>query len=404
MSRWATLIVLLWFAMCGAVVTAAEANSAHTAVIGGSPAVSGQFPYLAFVRFQSSEEGFACSGTLVSSNVVLTAAHCVQNVETGIIHRPERFVVYTGTTEWASPARTVSAVSRIAIFPSFTRSGQFAFYGDAAILQLSTPVASPPVKLSTSAPLPGTEGVVVGWGKASPEQEGVSAQLAYGSTVVQSAGYCEGQIGNTFHPVGELCSLDYPTYQSGTCQGDSGGPMLAVQPGTREYVEIGITSHGPEGCPTNKPRTDTRADFVAGWVNARIAELAPAPVIPVTPAPTKVATPKPASSPAVPTLARLSGKVAKTLTREALTDGLGSPFVHRRNYQLSCTEVDSTKQKCSVGWWSGANDYWGSVTIYYVLEGGKTVWNDRYSIKKVNDYCYWHSGHRASCPIRTFQR
>jgi len=44
------------------------------------------------------------------------------------------------------------------------------------------------------------------------------------------------------------------------------------------------------------------------------------------------------------------------------------------------------------------------VTIYYLLEGGKTVWNDRYSIKKVNDYCYWHSGHRASCPIRTFRR
>ena len=311
-----------------ALPTGAKAGSAHTSVIGGTPAASGQFPYLALVHFQNSEEAFSCSGTLVSSNVVLTAAHCVQDVETGVIHRPERYVVYTGTTEWASPARTVSAVSRIAIFPSFTRSGQFALYGDAAILQLSTPVASPPVRLSTSAPVPGTEGIVVGWGKASAAQEGVSAQLAYGSTVVQSAGYCEGQIGSTFHPVGELCSLDYPTYQSATCQGDSGGPMLALQSGTSEYVQIGITSHGPEGCPTNKPRVDTRADFVAVWVNSRIAELAPpSPVTPVTPAPTKVAAPK--TTPP-PTLAALSGRVAKALTREALTDGLGSPFVHRR--------------------------------------------------------------------------
>jgi secreted trypsin-like serine protease len=403
MSRWHSLVfVLILVLPCAVAPSGAEASSAHTSVIGGSPAAAGQFPYLAFVRFQNAEEASACSGTLVSSNVVLTAAHCVMNVETGVIHRPERFVVYTGTTEWASSSRTTSAVSRVAIFPSFTRSGQFALYGDAAILQLSTPVASPPVTLSTSAPAPGTEGIVVGWGKLSAEQEGVSAQLAYGSTVVQSAGYCEGQIGSTFHPVGELCSLDYPTYQSATCNGDSGGPMLALRSGTSEYVQIGITSHGPENCPTDKPRVDTRADFVASWVNSRIAELAPPPpAAPVTPAPTKVAAPK--TTPP-PILARLTAKVAKTLTREALTDGLGSPFMHRRAYRVSCAEVESTKQKCSVGWWSGANDYWGSATIYYLLEGGKTVWNDRYSIKKVNDYCYWHSGHRASCPIRRFSR
>ena len=59
------------------------------------------------------------------------------------------------------------------------------------------------------------------------------------------------------------------------------------------------------------------------------------------------------------------------LAREALTSGLRSRFVHRGAYKIACAEVESTKQKCSVSWWSGPNDYWGTVTIYYLLEAGR---------------------------------
>lgn len=392
-----TFICLVLFA---AVPASAGAVEGHASVIDGSPAAEGQFPFMAFVYFENSEEASACSGALVSSNIVLTAAHCVVNVETGVIHRPERFTVVTGTTDWTSPARVVSQVTRLAIHPNFARGGIFALYGDAAILQLSAPVSSPAVTLATSPPAPGTTGLVAGWGKTSAEQESVSAQLAFGSTVVQTSGYCEAQFGLSFHPTGEFCSLDYPSFHFGTCNGDSGGPLLAPSP--TGYVEIGITSHGPDGCPTDRPRVDTRADFVAGWVDTKIAELAPPPALPA--APPSPTPPRSTAAPKTQALPRLSGTTAKAFAREVLTDALGGRFTRRRSYRITCIEVDPARQRCSVSWWMGASDYWGAVTVYYASEGGQVAWDDHYAIRKVGDYCYWHSGHRASCPIRTFRR
>ncbi len=146
-------------------------------------------------------------------------------------------------------------------FPPSPTTGD---YGDAAVLGLSSPVSSPAVRLATTPPpAGGTGGTIVGWGKQSAAEEGASSQLRFGSTVVQSPGYCEEQVGSTFHPLGELCSLDYPTYQSALARVTAAVLSWPWSPGTSEYVEAGITSHGPEGCPTNRPRVDTRADFVA---------------------------------------------------------------------------------------------------------------------------------------------
>ena len=350
------------------------------------------------VRDEEGEVGL-CSGTVVSSNLVLTAAHCVVDAEPGQIRDPSTFAVVTGNVEWASPERVVSAVTRIVVNPNYTFAGSFKFWGDAALLQLASPITSPPIRLATSEVWqPGTSAVMVGWGLTTPEQVGPSAQLHYAPTAVQGAEYCKSQVGTLFHPVGELCAIDPPSYATGTCHGDSGGPLLALQPGTSEIIEIGITSFGDEDCATTSPSVFTRADFISTWASNRIQELAPA-VPKVTPAPA----PKPTPTVVAPSLPRLTSKVAKTLAREALTGALRSQFVHRGAYKIACSEVESTKQRCSVSWWSGPNDYWGTITIYYLLEAGKPVWNDRYLIRKVNDYCYWRSGHRATCPIQKFR-
>jgi hypothetical protein len=79
-------------------------------------------------------------------------------------------------------------------------------------------------------------------------------------------------------------------------------------------------------------------------------------------------------------------------------------FTRRRAYRLSCRAVEATKQKCGVSWSYGPNDYYGSVTIYYTFEAGRVVWNDRYTIHWVNDYCYFDSGHRGSCRVRTTRK
>jgi secreted trypsin-like serine protease len=250
--------------------SASAGGGAHVSVIGGWPATAREFPFMALIAAHEEGTEYRCSGTVVSPNIILTAAHCVLNEEKTEFLNPANVTVLTGTGNVSLPG-TVSTVERLAIDPSYISSGTYGGWHDAGIIQLTGGVVAPAVKLATSEIWSaGTGAYMVGWGVTSPYQTGFSPEMQQGETVVQSKTLCQNEIGPHFHPVAELCTLDYPSYQSATCNGDSGGPLLMVR--NREYVEIGITSFGTEeGCPTDSPRVDTRADVEAAWVSREIA-------------------------------------------------------------------------------------------------------------------------------------
>jgi secreted trypsin-like serine protease len=138
---------------------------AHATVIGGSPAEPGTFPSLAFVIDVKGALADQCTGTVVAANLVLTAAHCAENMQTGDLNRGD-FEVVTGAVEWDAPARQLSGVSRVIIYPQFSRRLDD---GDAALLVLSTPTTAPAITLATAANAgwvhAGTAGTIAGWGK-----------------------------------------------------------------------------------------------------------------------------------------------------------------------------------------------------------------------------------------------
>ena len=96
-----------------------RAALAHTAIVGGSPAETNSFPWLAFIVDKRPEGNGLCSGTVVAPNLILTAAHCAENVETGIANETSGYSVVTGNVDWTSPDRQVSAVSRVVVYPGF---------------------------------------------------------------------------------------------------------------------------------------------------------------------------------------------------------------------------------------------------------------------------------------------
>jgi secreted trypsin-like serine protease len=383
--------------LCAATVASAGASTpAQTRIVGGQVAKAGTFPWLArVIDFRDDGLVGTCTGTVVSTNLILTAAHCVVDEETGEIAEPSQFSVVTGDVDWRSAERTVSTVSHVLVYPNYEPEG-LKHWGDAALLQLTAPITAPPLKLASSAFwVAGTGAVIVGWGRTSYSQETLPDDLNWAEVVVQGKSYCESNAPN-FHPLGQVCTIDAPDLTSGICNGDSGGPLLALLPGTEEVVVIGVSVVSYGECSTSKPSLATRSDLIDNWVNARIKELAPPPP---APAPTTTK-PAPAAAAPVTLLPTMTQEQAFSYARTTLSEAFGSRFRGRHYYRMTCQRVEATKFKCGVNWTRLPNDYYGYVTVYLALENGRPVWLSKYTIRWVNDYCRYRSSYPGTCKVR----
>jgi secreted trypsin-like serine protease len=267
---------------------------ARASIIGGTEAVNGTFPWLAFVIYKSAAGVDVCTGTVISANVILTAGHCGEDAETGVVNEPSGYAVITGNVEWSSASREVSAVSKVVVYPGYLRSYAV---GDAALLVLSTPTTAPVIGLgswpSDSTDLEAGRGAVLaGWGNTYFAQEEPTERLRWAKTVLQRPSYCEATA-PTFFPGDELCVINPPEYETGACHGDSGGPLISLNPSGSEVIEIGVISHGDSECSTESPTVLTRSDLIASWAHNWIEAVKPSPP-PAAPPPRPPATPPPA--------------------------------------------------------------------------------------------------------------
>ncbi|MFI4993109.1 MAG: S1 family peptidase [Solirubrobacterales bacterium] len=281
---------------------------AHIAVIGGQAAEPGTFPWMAYVLDVRGNEVGQCSGTVVAPNLVMTAGHCAEDMQTGVVNEASGYRVVTGNVDWAAPAteRQVSGVTRVIACPCFDRHTTV---GDVALLQLSTPTTAPAVTLAAG-PHGGTSALLAGWGKTYASQDSPVERLQWAPTVVQGPEWCERE-GSQFSPAGEICTIEEPARQTGVCNGDSGGPLLVPEPSAPGgMVQIGVASHVYNECATISPSVFTRAGAVSAWVTGWAQVLASAP---------PVSAPLPANTVAAPTLAGVASSRSVTLGRSGIS-------------------------------------------------------------------------------------
>ncbi len=248
-------------------VAGSAAPSAHVSIVNGVAAEAGTFPWLAVIFHEGEGESFQCTGTVVSPNVVLTAAHCVEDPRTGNRYTAAGYFVVTGTVDWTLTPRQVLGVSTTVVYPAFNR---LYASGDAALLVLSTPTTAPALPLATAATdaaflAPGHHVVMAGWGETFPGGP-VPHELHWAGTAVQSPRFCHEHT-RVYVPSEELCTLDSPAHHTVACFGDSGGPLLGALPATGEVVELGVASHLFSDCQPTSPVVYTRADLVSTWVH-----------------------------------------------------------------------------------------------------------------------------------------
>ena len=279
-----------WRVICGALGVllaslalagpAAASGGASASIVGGTTALSEEWPWAAFILAADHKgEGFSCSGTVISPNLVLTAGHCVEDIITGKKTPPAQYVVVTGSSDIRdSTVRQVSRVSRTILDPNFNR---FKVHGDAGLLVLSTPTTVPAVALAgpedAALLAANTPTWIAGWGLSGTLRKlKRTPVLRRGATFVQERLYCRNHA-RVYYPFfnysSQLCTITPPGFSIGTCHGDSGGPALAFrEDGTP--VQIGITSLGAADCDTHLPDIFTRIDRIYPWIAEQIAATA----------------------------------------------------------------------------------------------------------------------------------
>src|SRR5215210_1443762 len=242
---------------------AAGGETLQPRVVGGKPVPNDKYEFVTALRDvtrgNSVYQQQFCGGSLIDSDSVLTAAHCVEGMAA-----PE-LRVSVGITSLKEPSQGQSrSVTAIAIHPMYdpvlTGSDH-----DAAVLTLSSPVSSIvpakiPATTSNGLEKPGHMVTVAGWGSTvkQPSNNDPSYPARMQETQVPIVSDAKAK---DAYPKDYTPPLMVAAGREGkdTCQGDSGGPIFVKKPSGSVY-QIGITSFG-NGCGArNYPGVYTEAN------------------------------------------------------------------------------------------------------------------------------------------------
>jgi hypothetical protein len=241
----------------------ASAGPFDDPIVGGTPATAGEFPTTVVIEVGDG----LCTGTLVTKDWVLTAAHCVTASVVGLSTQQQvtdSIMVHFGTINLNQNAgMTVTAQDSIPDpdFGGVTDLG----HNDSGLIHLSSSVTSvTPLKVNfdpTKAPI----GVAVTMAGFGATQIGATGPVGIEYTVMQTSVSCASEgIGTDAN----LLCFDQSSGK-GKCEGDSGGPSFATIGG--KQVEVGITSFGDGSC--SQYGADTRTDAEKPFLTAHVPGL-----------------------------------------------------------------------------------------------------------------------------------
>mmetsp|Transcript_9052 Transcript_9052/g.13902 ORF Transcript_9052/g.13902 Transcript_9052/m.13902 type:complete len:949 (-) Transcript_9052:79-2925(-) len=237
MLLWNKIIILIAFVLV-TIARNAVAQSVAPKIVDGTTAAQGRYPYMVALRETKGRRYIFCAGTLITPDIVLTAAHCRQilaeNVE--VLVNPFNNVIASAETQIIQVAEQI-------VHPEFGKVEGSQWANDVMILKLEIPVENPYVmKLNNNPNVPiSQQGMdVLGWGtRVEGEWNPSNVLLEQGGLFPVNNQVCNDSYKASGIDVlnGMLCADN-----DRSCQGDSGGPLLIKGSSYAADVQVGIIS------------------------------------------------------------------------------------------------------------------------------------------------------------------
>lgn len=217
-------------------------------IVGGSNAVSGQFPYQ--VSLRDSLFYHFCGGSIINTRWILTSAHCIEG------RTPLQLYIVTGST--LLNGGTSYRCSNIINHEKYDNETHF---NDIAVVQSATTIITgtnvQPIQLIYRNIQSGTL-VVSGWGSVTNIHGPTTNNLKYLYTSVISYVSCENRIKINEDSVCTLAAAG-----KGMCTGDSGGPLVMPGEGL-----VGVGSYVVFECGFGYPDVFSSVYYHRNWIIA----------------------------------------------------------------------------------------------------------------------------------------
>ncbi|KAK4885212.1 hypothetical protein RN001_001483 [Aquatica leii] len=255
-----TAYLVLYYFFTLKVINSSSLNSPSKGrIVGGFEVEKNDYQYkVALIHFNGQ---YFCSGAIVDVRVVLTAAHCMQEVfsQTGIF-------AILGSNDIVNYDENYQKIrsQNWTMHENYTRSIHY----DIAVIKLEASIIfngyiSILPLYSFNDTLDKYNVTDCGWGIDETSQ--ISPVLRCMNAVVLSNAQCSSVYGNTIGP-NFICAQG--ENGSRTCSGDSGS-VLVFKDRRSVYVGVGVLSFGPSDCRA-APVVFTRVSKYYDWITERI--------------------------------------------------------------------------------------------------------------------------------------
>ncbi len=230
-------------------------------IVGGTDADISDYPWQVALIEQSGGWIWAfCGGSIIDSNWILTAAHCMEDVNINNLY------VRAGSDNSYAQGGVSYSVEEVIVHPNYNSN---TMNNDIALIKLNNSISfnsnKQPINLmcdfqaDLGAQNPGVEATITGWGETETNNYNGTLQVAE-VPITNTSNYGWGQID------ADMIMAGYFSGGTDTCQGDSGGPMVVRDVDDTDWLLAGITSWGYGCAEVGYPGVYTRVSYFEDWI------------------------------------------------------------------------------------------------------------------------------------------